>query len=152
MMVQGDVLEVSAGTGRNVSYYNPQHATTVVMTDTSRDMLWHAAQKHEKQSPQLQAKFCLADAQNLLSEPSSGIPDQDISDIQGSQPAAQQKHQTFAPAQFDSVVDTFGLCSHADPKAALQVSAWLVPHCISWCTLVGICMHCCIKFCSCMQC
>lgn len=93
------------------------------MTDTSRDMLWHAAQKHEKQSPQLQAKFCLADAQNLLSEPSSGIPGQDISDIEGSQSAAQQKLQTFRPAQFDTVVDTFGLCSHADPRAALQQMA-----------------------------
>ena len=129
-MVQGDVLEVSAGTGRNVSYYQPQHATTVVMTDTSRDMLWHAAQKHEKQSPQLQAKFCLADAQNLLSEPSSGIPHQDVSDIEGSQSAAQQKLQTFRPAQFDTVVDTFGLCSHANPKAALQVSAYLVLYCM----------------------
>ena len=39
------------------------------------------------------------------------------------------------PGSFDTVVDTFGLCSHADPVAALQVctlpmlsrSSWLPP-------------------------
>ena len=89
-------------------------------------MLWHATQKHEKHNVQLQAKFCLADAQNLLSESSSIEGDSDhgkqtITEDKGSHSAPQQKLQTFAPGQFDTVVDTFGLCSHADPKAALQV-------------------------------
>ena len=95
MTFQGDVLEVSAGTGRNVQYYRHQHATSVVMTDTSGDMLWHATQKHEKHNAQLQAKFCLADAQNLLSESSSIEGDSD----DGKQKTSEDKGSHSAPQQ-----------------------------------------------------
>ena len=123
--MQGDALEVSAGTGRNIPYYNAQQVTSILMTDTSRDMLWHAIQKHHKQAPQLQATFCLANAQHMLSEhaPSCDTPNQTNQHIEdkNDSSASWQKLETFQPAQFDTVIDTFGLCSHADPKAALQV-------------------------------
>jgi len=124
--MQGDVLEVSAGTGRNLSYYNNQQVNSVTMTDTSKNMLWHARQKHDRRSSTLPVKFCLADAQRMVSDPSASQPNRkrdDASMSEQSQHASrlQDKLETFSPAQFDTVIDTFGLCSHEDPKAALQV-------------------------------
>jgi len=126
--MQGDVLEVSAGTGRNLSYYNNQQVNSVTMTDTSKNMLWHARQKHDRRSSTLPVKFCLADAQRMVSDPSASQPNRkrdDASMSEQSQHASrlQDKLETFSPAQFDTVIDTFGLCSHENPKAALQVLA-----------------------------
>lgn len=126
--MQGHVLEVSAGTGRNLLYYNNQQVHSVTMTDTSKNMLWHARQKHDRRSSTLPVKFCLADAQRMVSDPSASQANRkhdDASTSEQSQHASrlQDKLETFSPAQFDTVIDTFGLCSHQDPKAALQVLA-----------------------------
>ncbi len=125
--MQGDVLEVSAGTGRNLSYYNSQQVNSVTMTDTSKNMLWHARQKHDRHSSTLPVKFCLADAQRMVSGPSASQAreHEDAITSEQSQHASrlQDKLETFSPGQFDTVIDTFGLCSHEDPKAALQVLA-----------------------------
>lgn len=122
--LQGDVLEVSAGTGRNLRYYN-KAASSITMTDTSKDMLWHARQKRDK--CHVPVTFCLADAQRMLS---STVTDDEVpreaslhsNKVQRPDSTYQDKLQTFNPAQFDTVIDTFGLCSHADPVAALKVS------------------------------
>lgn len=124
--LQGDVLEVSAGTGRNLPYYS-KAATSITMTDTSKNMLWHARQKHDKYSVHLPVTFCLADAQSMLSQrkTDAGVPEEAClhsSKVQQPESSYQDKLQTFGPAQFDTVIDTFGLCSHADPVAALRVS------------------------------
>ncbi len=126
--MQGDVLEVSAGTGRNLSYYNRQQVNSVTMTDTSKNMLWHARQKHDKHSTTLAVKFCLADAQRMVSDSSASQPNRERDDASASEQSQhasrlQDKLETFSPAQFDTVIDTFGLCSHENPKAALQVHA-----------------------------
>ena len=42
---QGDVLEMSAGTGRNMPYYRWDKLRSLTVTDTSRHMLFHAKQK-----------------------------------------------------------------------------------------------------------
>lgn len=126
---KGDVLEVSAGTGRNLGYYNSQHVNSLTMTDISKYMLWHAIQKHDKNNPKLNAKFCLADAQQLLSDSGAVIaaaePDNYHEHVSTSHVSSkfQGKLETFNPAQFDTVVDTFGLCSHEDPKTALKQMA-----------------------------
>jgi len=39
---QGDVLEISAGTGRNIPYYKWRSLQSVTMTDASRHMLFYA--------------------------------------------------------------------------------------------------------------
>lgn len=130
--LQGNVLEVSAGTGRNMSYYNPDSVTAVTMTDASKHMLWHAKQKHNQQNAKLPVKFCLVDAQAMLSNSDSAnsASSANASDTHQT-PSAQTgqrppeyslQPQGFSPQQFDTVVDTFGLCSHRDPVAALQVS------------------------------
>ena len=73
-------------------------------------------------------QFLLADAQELLSDPAANAaPETSDSPnhVATAHPQAhrfQDKLQTFSPAQFDTVIDTFGLCSHEDPKTALQVA------------------------------
>ncbi|KAL3133523.1 hypothetical protein ABBQ38_007376 [Trebouxia sp. C0009 RCD-2024] len=121
---QGDVLEVSAGTGRNLPYYS-KAARSLTISDTSKNMLWHARQKHDRYSANLPATFCLADAQNMLHHGTTdaGAPDEALchsSKVQQPDSTYQDKLQTFSLAQFDTVIDTFGLCSHADPVAALK--------------------------------
>lgn len=120
--LQGDVLEVSAGTGRNLRYYS-KAASSVTITDTSKDMLWHARQKRDK--CHVPVTFCLADAQRMLPETMTNEVPREASLHSSKVPRAdftyQDKLQTFNPAQFDTVIDTFGLCSHSDPVAALEV-------------------------------
>lgn len=46
---KGDVLEVSAGTGRNIDYYPVKKCSSVTMVDTSASMLNEARKKfHSK--------------------------------------------------------------------------------------------------------
>lgn len=126
--LQGDVLEVSAGTGRNLRYYS-KAASSVTLTDTSKHMLWHARQKLDKDHINVPVTFCLVDAQRMLSNNAidDKVPrDASLHSAKVQQPDSmyQDQLQTFSPAQFDTVIDTFGLCSHADPVAALKVG-WL---------------------------
>lgn len=94
---RGTVLEVGAGTGRNLDYY-PARVKRVVLSDTSDQMLWQAKQKLSQLPKEEKSRFaCLeADATNL-----SQFPDD----------------------AFDTVVDTFGLCSYDDPVAVLEEMA-----------------------------
>ncbi|RKO89184.1 S-adenosyl-L-methionine-dependent methyltransferase [Blyttiomyces helicus] len=96
---KGEVLETSAGTGRNLSYY-PLHAVRrLTLSDSSEPMLHAAALKTRRPNttiplPNLPPiRFAVLDATNL-----AGIPDN----------------------AYDTVVDTFGLCSVSDPVAALR--------------------------------
>lgn len=41
-VLQGDVLEISAGTGRNLGYYKWKALKSLTLTDTSRHMLYYA--------------------------------------------------------------------------------------------------------------
>jgi methyltransferase OMS1 len=148
---QGDVLEVSAGTGRNLPYYRYNQLTSLTLTDTSKYMLWHASQKFRekwlRKAQLLPVSFYLTDAQKLSPPPVTAATAPGAA-------AAQQQTQKHAapdamsgggggasidpgPAQvssvfssrtsgfqdgcFDTVVDTFGLCSHGDPVKVLRV-------------------------------
>jgi methyltransferase OMS1, mitochondrial len=93
---KGTVLEVGAGTGRNISYY-PSTVDRVVLSDSSDQMLLQARQKIQHMSLNDRARFaCMeADAAKL----------------------------NFPDDSFDCVVDTFGLCSFDDPVAVLQEMA-----------------------------
>ena len=88
----GDVLEVSAGTGRNLKYYPKRSISTLHLTDTSPEMLKTAFIKHKREPMLPDPTFTVMNSQKLLYEDS----------------------------QFDTVIDTFGLCSHTDPVAALR--------------------------------
>ena len=98
---KGNVLEVAAGTGRNVLYYPKQYVNRVVLMDRSEQMLSQArkkvesAKKIEGNTNKIQYAFVVADSADLNS---LKIPSN----------------------TFDTVVDTFGLCSYVDPVAALK--------------------------------
>lgn len=92
----GTVLEVGAGTGRNLPYY-PRSVDRVVISDSSDQMLQQAQNKIFNLSESDRRRFAVlqADAANL------DLPDN----------------------SFDCVVDTFGLCSFDDPVAVLKEMA-----------------------------
>jgi methyltransferase OMS1, mitochondrial len=94
---RGDVLEVGAGTARNLPYYDPRKVRRLVLTDSSPSMLQRAKDKiaaaadtTKRSATRIVA--CRADAHKLP------LPDD----------------------AFDTVVDTFGLCSYDDPVAVLR--------------------------------
>eukprot|EP00842_Homolaphlyctis_polyrhiza_P001329 jgi/Hompol1/2197/HPOL_002078-RA len=96
----GDVLEVSAGTGRNFPAYNSRKITSLTLTDTSAPMLIVARTKfittHRKEYPESRTpQFVVMNSEHLLAD----------------------------SQQYDTVVDTFGLCSHRDPVMALKEMA-----------------------------
>jgi len=90
---QGTVLELAAGTGRNIGYY-PSSCDRVLMIDASENMIAKARKKISELSNN-ETKFActVGDSSNL-----GDFPDQ----------------------CFDTVVDTFGLCSYDDPVAVLK--------------------------------
>jgi len=87
--------EVGAGTGRNLGYY-PGDSTVnkIVLTDTSDKMLERAKEKLNFMSTKERERYevVTADAGNL---------------------------QTFEDNSFDTIVDSFGLCSFDDPVKVL---------------------------------
>ena len=93
---KGDVLEVGAGTGRNLGYY-PGKSTVnkIVLTDSSEKMLERAKEKLRYMASDERERYEVteADAANLKS---------------------------FGNNSFDTIVDTFGLCSFDDPVAVLK--------------------------------
>ncbi|KAK1941355.1 putative methyltransferase C3B9.04 [Phytophthora citrophthora] len=84
----GQVLEVAAGTGRNLSFYPA--STEVILTDFSRGMLDQVSKTEQQR-----LKSC------ELQVMSAG-------------------ELVFPDEQFDTVVDTFGLCSMGDSVRTLQ--------------------------------
>lgn len=94
---RGTVLEVAAGTGRNLQYYPSSAVTKVVVLDSSEPMLQRAQQKIQQQEKKNEASILfetsVADATKLVQ---------------------------YDDNTFDTVVDTFGLCSFDDPVAVLQ--------------------------------
>mmetsp|Transcript_9274 Transcript_9274/g.23055 ORF Transcript_9274/g.23055 Transcript_9274/m.23055 type:complete len:269 (-) Transcript_9274:320-1126(-) len=90
---KGTVLELAAGTGRNISYY-PSSCDRVLMIDASENMIAKARKKISKLSNEKTKFACsVGDSSDL-----GDFPDQ----------------------CFDTVVDTFGLCSYDDPVVVLQ--------------------------------
>ncbi|KAJ3213292.1 Methyltransferase-like protein 7B [Dinochytrium kinnereticum] len=91
---KGDVIELAAGTGRNVEHYPPKVLLkSITFTDGNEHMLEQAFQKY---------------ASHRSSLPPTTFSIQDSSSI------------PHSAASFDTVVDTFGLCSFSDPVASLK--------------------------------
>jgi methyltransferase OMS1 len=92
---QGNVLEVGAGTGRNLGYYpSGSVVKKIVLTDSSEKMLEKANEKLKRMSKTEKSRHevMVADACKL----------------------------PFPDHSFDTIVDTFGLCSFDDPTACLK--------------------------------
>ncbi|KAI9203223.1 S-adenosyl-L-methionine-dependent methyltransferase [Polychytrium aggregatum] len=93
---QGSVLEVSGGTGRNFAFYKPSKVSQLVITDKSAQMLQRAWAKHKTQHQTQVPTTLYVMSANKLDWPAEA---------------------------FDTVVDTFGICSFSDPIAALKEMA-----------------------------
>mmetsp|Transcript_1119 Transcript_1119/g.1641 ORF Transcript_1119/g.1641 Transcript_1119/m.1641 type:complete len:280 (+) Transcript_1119:306-1145(+) len=96
---QGHVLEVGAGTGRNIDYYPKSSSflakhevTKVVLSELSEKMLQQAQKKITPRDAKL-FELKQADAANL---------------------------HMYEDNTFDTIVDTFGLCSFDDPISVLK--------------------------------
>lgn len=96
----GKVLEVSAGTGRNIGYYSPQRVSgPVTLVDSTPEMLSEAATKLEGDD---------------------GPPRRDRRGVEYEMRPGVVEELPFGDGSFDTVVETFGLCSCDDPVRAVQ--------------------------------
>lgn len=96
------MLEVSTGTGRNFKYYKGDQLSSATFTDRNEGMLTQAKSKFDEYADQfrktfVQFKQANVDHVHTLTKDDDGRRQQ----------------------QFDTVVDTFGLCSCKDPEQAL---------------------------------
>jgi methyltransferase OMS1 len=118
----GDVLEVGAGTARNLKYYKPAQVSSLTLSDGAPAMLRAAFDKHRAAGARLAAlpvRFARVDAQDLCAAPAPSPP------VAGAParafgPDADGPPERLPPASFDTVVSTFTLCSYDDPVAALR--------------------------------
>ncbi|KAK6534506.1 hypothetical protein TWF281_005823 [Arthrobotrys megalospora] len=93
--LQGDVLEASAGTGRNNSYYPVRNCKSVTMVDNSPNMLEIAKHDFERRYPRYgHISFAPQDAGKPIKSPSG--------------------------EGFDRVIQTMGLCSQKCPVETLR--------------------------------
>ena len=90
-LCNGNVLEIAAGTGRNLEYYTA-NVSSVTLIDSSRPMLQLALEKYRRYRSKFPAIFQVMDCQQL----------------------------SFKDDSFDTVVQSFGLCSHSDPSRSLN--------------------------------
>lgn len=97
---RGDVLEVAAGTGRNLEHYDGRNVGSLLLVDHSPRMLERARRRHE-----------------TLGEPAP--PAARVRDVRFAEGDA-ERMDAYADDSFDTVVDTFGLCSFEDPVGALR--------------------------------
>ncbi|KAJ3088372.1 Methyltransferase-like protein 7B [Quaeritorhiza haematococci] len=93
---RGSVLEVSGGTGRNIPYFSScgKHINALTITDRNKHMLQQAFQKYtsHRLDKSFPVTFNVMDAGSL----------------------------PVSPKSYDTVIQTFGLCSCEDPVLVLK--------------------------------
>ena len=95
---RGRVLEVASGTGRNIGMYDAEKVREVTALDASRGMLDAAEAKAKSAGTgSVAMRFVHGDVETL--------------------------GKVVRRRSVDTVVDTFGLCSYADPVGALRAMA-----------------------------
>ena len=95
---RGDVLEVAGGTGRNIGFYGDT-VNSLLITDYSESMLQVAAKKVAE------ARASNTSSTGPLSKVTLAVTD--------------ASKMALPSASYDTVVDTFGICSFEEPEAAL---------------------------------
>ena len=107
---RGKVLEVGAGTGRNLEYYSSKKVEKVVLTDVSEEMLLQARQKVKAMDGSSSSFFSSSKSNSKKGSSKFQLFVADAANM-----------KTFYPDDtFDTIVDTFGLCSFDDPVAVLK--------------------------------
>lgn len=101
---KGDVLEVASGTGRNVKWLDPTKVTSYTFLDPSEKMMESAYKKFKETWPEMtKVKFVVGKAEDLLK--------------MSKKSDSKTKKQLF---KYDTIVETFGLCSEEDPVQSLK--------------------------------
>ena len=147
---QGDVLELAMGSGRNLEYYNWEPLARLESTgrqcgitsftglDISVDMLDVARRKLVRTVPPMSSSATIVKASSMPNNTGGQLPFLNDrlrlvhSDAHNPlpPPAAQnegpetRKHST--PSKYDTIVQTFGLCSVSDPVAVITNLATVV--------------------------
>ncbi|OWB79811.1 hypothetical protein B5S32_g4048 [[Candida] boidinii] len=105
--ITGDVLEVACGTGRNIPYFDTAKVNSYTFLDTSSKMMEVTHDKFTEKFPHFKkVKFVVGKAEDLL----------DLSKGKDSK-SDNNKQPIF---KYDTIIETFGLCSHEDPVKALK--------------------------------
>lgn len=100
---KGDVLEVASGTGRNIEYFDPTAVSSYTFLDASKKMMDVCYDKfHEKWSKFKKVKFVVGKAEELV------------------ELSTTRKSVDSKAFKYDTIIETFGLCSHQDPVKALK--------------------------------
>jgi len=141
----GRVLEIASGTGRNVDYYKKGCCDEIVFSDFSEGMMKVLREKVEgsdlgkrwdyqkRRVQQLELERIAHHSTRLVQAQGQGVPPGAVGgeiDSSGSTEAVVETEIRFKtmnaaaipyPDQsFDTVVDTFGLCSFEDPVLVLR--------------------------------
>jgi methyltransferase OMS1 len=117
---RGDVLEASAGTGRNGKYYDERKCRSWTFVDRSKEMLDIARTKFKKEHPAYRAAATFL-AQSVLDplpvlEEDSNPKDERHRPPPGNSDSRIPRRQ---PRVYTTVVQTMGLCSTPQPAALL---------------------------------
>lgn len=101
---EGDVLEISCGTGRNIPYLNIANINSITFLDSSNSMMEVTVKKFKDKFPYFKnAAFVVGHVEELPH-------------------LAQGKDQIY----YDTIIEAFGLCSHKDPVNALKNMAFFL--------------------------
>ncbi|KNC50554.1 methyltransferase OMS1 [Thecamonas trahens ATCC 50062] len=117
----GAVLEVAAGTGRNLPYLRASAVDTVLLIDCSEPMLNVARAKaadFASLAP-LYWSVSIEDLAGALASAPAAPPEPTSTGVL--RPLVELSPELTLPAKFDTIVDSFGLCSYEDPVAALRI-------------------------------
>lgn len=95
--LEGDVLEVACGTGRNIPYLRPEDINSITYLDSSAKMVEETRKKFSEKFPLFKKVAYVTgraeDLANLAKDDS---------------------------VKYDTIVEAFGVCAHEDPVAALK--------------------------------
>lgn len=99
--VKGDVLEVASGTGRNIDLIDPMQIKSYTFLDASKKMMEVCFEKFKERWPDFpRVKFVVGKAEDLIS--------------------LSKGENTSTVFKYDTIIETFGICSHENPVVALQ--------------------------------
>ncbi|MCJ1389154.1 hypothetical protein MMC18_002009 [Xylographa bjoerkii] len=104
----GHVLEISVGTGRNLKYYDLTKCSSITFVDQSAEMINIARQK-----------FNGTHEARMLNSPGTDT----YPHYQNCRFLTQSAHDPIpraAPAGFDTIIQTMGICSTSDPSTLLS--------------------------------
>lgn len=117
---KGDVLEVACGTGRNIKYLEMENIHSITFMDSSAKMMEVANKKFREKFPTYKnAAFVVGRAEDLVDLAQGGKNDNAIEVLDTDENRLNVTPKS-TQIKYDTIIETFGLCSHEDPVRALK--------------------------------